>query len=240
MPPAYESALARAHHEGFGELAGQAAATLLDLLGDSGVTGGLVVDLGSGSGILARIVTDAGFDVLGFDLSEAMVSLATETAPAARFVCRPLLDAGIPPSVAVTALGEVLNYAFDPRTGIEQVGPLLRRIHRALAPGGLLLFDVAGPGRAGPTGRRTTEAESDGWKIRSVAEEDTDRLTLVRQITLVMADGTHHEETHVLRLYQPDDVEAALADAGFGQIRRFDRYGTFEFPSGLHGFLARA
>ncbi len=236
----YDTELARAHHEGFGQIAREAAATLLVGLADSGIVTGLVVDLGSGSGILARLVTDAGFEALGFDLSEAMVTLAAAHAPAARFVRAPVLDADLPACVAVTAIGEVFNYAFDPRTDLDHLGPLLRRIHQALEPGGLALFDVAGPGRCGPTGRRETVAESDGWKLRSVAEEDPDGSTLVRHISLVAADGTHHEETHVLRLYRPDDVAEAVAGAGFGDVRRLDRYRRFELPAGLHGFLARA
>src|SRR5205085_1935385 len=161
------------HHEGFGDLARHAAAALLDALGDAGQTGGLVVDLGSGSGILARLVTDVGFDVLGIDISADMVRLASAHAPGARFLHGPLLDADIPPCLAVTAVGEVLNYAFDVRTDLNQMTSLLRRIQVSLRPGGVLLFDVAGPGRAGPTRRRESSSATDNWTIRALAEEDS-------------------------------------------------------------------
>ena len=240
MTAAYGLELARAHHEGFGDLARGAAATLLDGLAEGDLTGGLLVDLGSGSGILARLVTDAGFDVLGFDISEDMVRLASTHAPAARFVRAPLLDADFPPCVAVTAVGEILNYAFDDRTDLDRLAGVFRRVRTSLAPGGVLLFDVAGPGRAGPTGRREASSDTSSWSIRSVAEEDPDKASLTRQITLVTADGAHHHETHVLRLYRPDDVEASLAAAGFDDVRRLDHYRDFGFPPGLTGFLARA
>ena len=241
-PPtaAYGPELARAHHEGFGDLARGAATTLLASLAQAGLTGGLVVELGSGSGILARLLTDARFDVLGFDISEDMVRLASTHAPAARFVRAPLLDADLPPCVAVAAVGEILNYAFDDRTDLGQLVGVFRRVRRSLRPGGVLLFDVAGPGRAGPTGRRQASSETPRWAIRSVAEEDVDGAGLIRRITLVAADGVHHHETHVLRLYRPDDVEVALADAGFDDVRRLGRYHDFELPPGLTGFLARA
>ena len=35
-----------------------------------------MIDLGCGSGILSRLVSEAGYDVLGLDISEAMVKLA--------------------------------------------------------------------------------------------------------------------------------------------------------------------
>lgn len=242
----YGADLARAHHEGFGDVARGAAATLLAALGPTagptgGPFGGLVVDLGAGSGILARLLTDAGYRVLGFDLSGDMVRLARSHAPAARFVRAALLDADIPPCVAVTAVGEVLNYAFDPRTGAEHLVPLFRRGAASLLPGGLVLFDVAGPGRAGPTGRREGSADGDGWTIRFVTEEDADSSTVVRTITLVSRDGDadrRHDERHVLRLYRPDDVEEALLAAGLGDVRRLVRYGDFDLPTGLTGFLA--
>jgi SAM-dependent methyltransferase len=238
---AYGPELARVHHEGFGDIARQAAALLLDALAAAGHTDGLVVDLGSGSGILTRLVTDAGFDGLGFDLSPDMVRLASAHAPAARFVEAAVLDADIPPCVAVAAVGEIVNYAFDPRTDLEHLAPLFRRVRESLQPGGVLLFDSAGPGRAGPTGRREGVVESDGWTIRSVAEEDEDRdgPRLVRRALLVTADGAHHDETHVLRLYRPAEVEALLAEAGFGDVRRLTHYRDFELPVGLTGFLAR-
>ncbi len=66
-------------------------------------------------------------------------------------------------------------------------------------------------------------AEGDGWAIRSVAEEDGPARTLVRDITLVTGDRCHHER-HVLRLYPPDEVDAALVAAGFSDIRRLARY----------------
>jgi len=238
---AYGPDLARAHHDGFGDFARQAAVTLIRTLDQARVTGGLVVDLGSGSGILARLLTDAGYDVVGFDISDAMVRLASRHAPAAQFVRASLLDVEIPPCVAVSAIGEVLNYAFDPRSGLDRLPPLFRRVAASLTAGGVFVFDVAGPGRAGPTGRREHFADGDGWTIRSVAEEHPDEATLVREVTLVTRDGDtyrHGHERHVLRLYRPDDVEAALLAAGLADVRRLDRYGDLDFPPRLTGFLA--
>lgn len=232
----YGADLARAHHEGFGGFARGAAAALLDALGPVHRSG-LVVDLGCGSGILARIVTEAGYQVLGFDLSPDMVRLARDHAPRARFVTAPVLDAAIPPCVAVTAVGEVLNYAFDPRTGLSTLGLLLGRVAGALRPGGILLFDSAGPGRAGPTGRREASSGGNGWSVRSVAEEAGSGTTLVRDITLVTADR-RHQERHVLCLYPPGDVEDAVRAAGFAAVRRLGRYGDVELPPGLTGFQA--
>lgn len=102
------------HHREFGGLADAAASHLLGLLAARGLNG-RVIDLGCGSGLLARRLVDAGYDVTGFDLSESMVTLAREHAPRATFTAVALLDAELPTGcVAVAATGEVLNYGTDP------------------------------------------------------------------------------------------------------------------------------
>ena len=234
---AYGADLAVAHHEGFGFIARGAAATVLE----AGLPpGGLVVDLGSGSGILARLLTDAGFDVLGVDISSHMVRLAEAEAPAATFVCAPLLDVDLPTCVAVTAVGEILNYGFDPRHRLDALDDLFDRVAAALVPGGLFLFDVAGPGRAGPDRTYQTFYDHDDSTLFSRADEDAAGTTLVRRITLFHRIGETYrrtDESHMLHLYPPNDVEDRLRRAGFA-VRRVDGYGDAALPPGLHGFVA--
>src|SRR4051794_12076134 len=91
----YGPELAAAHHDGYGDVARAAAAVLRRELRDG--ANGLVVDLGCGTGILARVMTDAGFDVLGVDLSADMIAIAQEHAPAARFVVSSFVDVDLPP-----------------------------------------------------------------------------------------------------------------------------------------------
>ena len=50
---------------------------------------------------------------------------------------------------AVTAVGECLNYSFDAKNCLPALRRLFRRIFSALEAGGIFIFDVAGPGRAG-------------------------------------------------------------------------------------------
>src|SRR5687768_4158361 len=79
----YGHDLAYIHHAGFSEFAESAAPGLLEILWKHAIRDGLVVEIGCGSGILARELTRAGFDVLGFDASPAMIALARSGAPAA-------------------------------------------------------------------------------------------------------------------------------------------------------------
>ena len=55
------------HHREFGDLARTAADLVIDELRRGGLVSGTVVDLGCGSGILARAVSEAGYRVVGVE-----------------------------------------------------------------------------------------------------------------------------------------------------------------------------
>lgn len=241
MSDAYGDDLAFIHDAGFGKYAENAAPVVLDALRKQGFAQGLVIDLGCGSGILARELTDAGYDVLGIDFSPAMIALASKDAPQAEFRVDSLLTAELPACVAVTAIGECVNYLFDARNNDAALKKLLRRIHRALSPGGVLLFDIAGPGRIPGKGESKTFIERDGWTVLVTASECRETCMLTRRITSFRRVGETYrrtEESHRLRLIPRAEMAAELRTLGF-RVRTLRGYGPFMFPRGAAGFLAR-
>jgi SAM-dependent methyltransferase len=232
----YQEALARIHDEGFGHHARWAADLLLRRLAAAGHRGGLVVDLGSGSGILAERVVAAGFEVAGVDQSPAMVEIARRRAPGVRFAVGSFVDTEIPPCVAVTSVGEVLGYAFDARSGRDALRALFVRVRAALAPRGVFLFDLRGLGAL----QGTNFYEGDGWSIAVRTTVDDGARTLERDQVFFWREGDcwrRGHETHVLNLHDPGEVERDLRAAGF-RVRRLRRYGERPFPGGLTGFAA--
>jgi SAM-dependent methyltransferase len=206
------------HHEAFGRLAGRAADLLTAELASAGLTSGSVVDLGCGSGILACRMTDAGYDVVGVDVSEAMLEIARRQAPEAHFVHGSLLDADLPPGgVAVTATGEALNYAVDPRAGDDAFAGLAGRVADSLLPGGAFLFDVSVHGRSGPDRLRVQFHDRPRWSVGVRETEDDHSLTRAIATFRRKDEGGYErtDETHVLRLYDPAWLEATLAAVGF-------------------------
>jgi SAM-dependent methyltransferase len=241
MDEPYREDLAFVHDAGFGWLAEAAAEALLDELGRAGVTRGLVVDLGCGSGILSERVARAGFDVLGIDLSPALIALARRRVPDGSFRVESLLSAELPPCVAIAAVGECFNYLFDDRHSEEAVREVFRRAYDSLQPGGLLVTDVAGPGRGPGSGVHKSYMEGPGWAVLVAVEEDPGQGVLTRRITTFreFAAGAYRrdQETHRLRLLARPEVESWLCEAGF-RVRVVDGYGPVRLPAGLVGYWA--
>jgi SAM-dependent methyltransferase len=243
-PHPYGDDLAFIHDAGFGHVAHNAASELLTLLRQNRKDrqpSRQVIDLGCGSGILAHAVSTAGYQVLGFDVSDGMLALAAKRVPQAEFRRESFITADLSPCLAVTAIGEVFNYIFDRRNRGQQLVTLMSRVYEALCPGGLFLFDVAEPGRVRGSGVQRGYSEGTGWACLYSAEEDRRRKTLTRTITTFRKVGEHHRrhrEVHRLRLYPRDGIAEQLRRVGF-RVRTLTGYSRFRFPVGWVGFLAR-
>ena len=236
---AYGEDLAYIHDVGFGGFAAGAAPGLLRILRDAGIADGWAVDLGCGSGLWARELCDAGFRVLGIDLSESMVEIARRRAPQAEFRVGSFLDIDLPPCSAVTAIGECFNYLFDERNGVEMLGRLFGRVHDALADDGMFVFDVAEPGRG--VGPRQRHWEGEDWATLVEVEEDPKLERLTRRITTFRrVNGLYRRgcEVHHQRLYRGCELGRMLRGFGF-RVRLVRGYGAFRFPPACVGLVAR-
>lgn len=241
MSDPYGPDLARVHDSGFTRIAHAAAQTLLACLAQRRLATGLVVDLGCGSGALAEPVAAVGYDVLGLDIAPAMIELARARVPNGRFELASVLDAELPPCVAVAAVGEVLSYLFDATHSPDRLDGLFARIRRALVPGGVFLFDVVTPGRESGPGPSRRFVETDDWTVLVTAEEDRARQLLTRRITTFFRqpDDSYRRtvETHHQRLVSPSELAATLRRHGF-RVRSLPSYGEHRFPRGAAAFLA--
>jgi SAM-dependent methyltransferase len=232
--PGYGEDLAYIHHAGFTSVAEQA----VPVIAENVRPGGLVVDVGCGSGVTARLLTEAGYEVLGIDQSEAMIELARAEAPRADFRVGSFVDEPLPPCDGVTAIGEVLGYLLDPRAGDAKLRRFFARAHAALRPGGALVFDLLGPGR-GP-GRNYTVG--DDWAVMADIQVDAARRRLTRSMVTFRREGELYrrgEEVHRVRLLPPGEVAAMLRKIGFRVRLRRAYAGRERFQPGHSVYIAR-
>ncbi len=237
---AYRDDLACIHDAGFGHVARAAATVLVDLLDRGGFTKGLVIDLGCGSGILSAAVAEAGFDVLGVDISQSMIALARQRVPRGQFRVESLLKTVLPPSVAVAAVGECLNYLFDHDHSLTGLTALFKRVFDSLVPGGLFLFDVAEPGRVPEHGTSQSHFEGDGWAVLVSLVEDREQQLLTRKITSFRQVGTLYrrdQEVHRQRLMARSELVPLLGEIGF-RVQVVSHYGALPLGRADVGFVA--
>jgi SAM-dependent methyltransferase len=236
---AYQRDLAYIHDTGFGQRARDSAPGLLKLFHHNGIRDGLIVDLGCGSGIWARVLTDAGYQVMGVDISPAMIELARQRAPRGLFQVGSFVRFPIPPCRAVTALGEVFNYQFDPENSLRTLRRVCKRAFDALPRRGLLVFDVAQAGRC--RGLRQRFFEGKDWVCLVEYRHDVAKQQLTRRIvSFRKADDRYrrNEEIHLQQLYPGAKVADMLRGIGF-RVRQVRSYGEYFLGDGVVAFVAR-
>lgn len=223
----YGTDLAWIHHSGFGDFAESAAPGLLELLWSQGLHAGRVVEIGCGSGILARELTRAGFEVVGFDASPAMIAIARRTAPSAHFAVASFDAVAIPDCEAVVSMGEVLNYGT-----LAGVRALIAQAAKAR----MVVFDIAERDAYPSFDER--RIEGDDWSV--IVVKESDGATLTRRVLTFRAVGDsmrRSEEVHHLELYDPAEITALLREHGFRVTRRRS-YGTQRLPKGHAVYVA--
>lgn len=236
---AYQTDLAYIHDTGYGDFARKSAPGLVRHFHEAGIHDGRIVDLGCGSGIWSRELVDAGFEVVGVDISSAMIEIARQRVSEAEFHVGSFLQFPIPSCRAVTALGEVFNYLFDSANSLRSLNTVCEKVFHALSAGGLLIFDVAGPDRF--QGQRQAFTEGEDWACLVEYQHEESKQQLTRRIVTFRKIGENYrrqEEVHRQQLFNESEIKAMLERIGF-QTHSVRAYGDFPLMKGLIGFIAR-
>lgn len=233
----YRRDLARVHHLGFGFHAERCAPDILALLAPVRERGGLVVELGCGSGLLTRHLLDAGHRVLATDASPAMLELARGYAPEAEIAELRLPDDAIPDADAIVSIGHVLSYLTD-EAAVEQA---LLSAARALRPGGVLALDLCDLA----WGEARCEARPGGWVgddwalVTEFSVPSANRFVRQMAVFTQNDDGSwrRDDERHENVLIDVSGVPGLLAAQGL-EVSIGTSFGTEPLPVGLRTVVA--
>ena len=201
--------------------------------------GGLVVEIGCGSGLLTKHLVAAGHRVIATDASPAMLDLAREVAPGAEEIRRLTLpDDPIPQADAIVSVGHALSYLPD-ATAVERA---IVAMGAALRPGGLLAFDICdlewAEARRDQPSRGWT---GDGWAlVTEFSVPAPDRYVRQMAIFVENEDGSwrRDDERHdnvmidtglIPQLLANNSIEATVASS----------FGDETLPTGLRTVIGR-
>ncbi len=191
------------------------------------------VDLACGTGSVTAILARQGLQVTGVDMSEEMLTVAMEKVMdmenPPRFVCQKLQKLWLPRGVdlAVCAL-DSLDYVTNP----EDCKEAIRRVYKALNPGGIFIFDVNTPEKLRAMDSQVFLDEDDDEYCVWRGEFDEQSNICSYGMDLFQRRGEVWErsfEEHREYAYSQEQLTEYLKAAGFTHIKVYaDR--LFEAP----------
>lgn len=200
------------------------AAFLTRRLRESPIPVKTVLDLGCGTGTIACLLAERGYEVLALDGSGEMLTQAAAKAAALErpplFLHQPMprLRLARPVDAAVSTL-DSLNYL----TAERDLKETFRRVRRWLKPGGRFLFDVNTPYKLrrmdGQLYMDETEEACCVW--RTFFSEKRRVCTYQVDLFRLRPDGAWDRsfEEHRERAWSQEELRRYLGEAGFSSVR---------------------
>lgn len=183
-----------------------------------------VLDLACGTGTMTCLLAEAGYEMIGVDMSEDMLAEAagkqvSEGKIPPIYLCQSMdrLDLYGTVEAAVCCL-DSLNYLTDVRT----LRRTLQRLHLFVAPGGVFIFDINTPRKLRSLdGQIFLDEREDVYCVWRTEFEKRSRIcTFGMDIFQREGDGwQRYAEEHREKAWEVEELTALLEEAGFGHIR---------------------
>ncbi len=195
----------------------------LEILRQEGLKPRTAVDLACGTGSVTALLARLGMQVTGVDMSEEMLCVASQKAQETDnppvFVCQRLERLQLPRGVdlAVCAL-DSLDYITNPADCAEAI----RRVYKALNPGGCFIFDVNTPEKLrAMDGQMFLDEDDDVYCVwRGEFDEESNICTYGMDLFQRQGDVWLRScEEHREYAYDAQTLTGYLRDAGFTSIR---------------------
>ena len=181
----------------------------------------LIADLCCGTGTIACLMAQKGYDVIGIDASEDMLSVAMQKASEAGlsplFICQNAEELDLYGTVdAAYSSLDSINY-LPP----ELLPEVFRRLHLFIRPGGLFVFDIRSPEWLRSLDGSTSVDEQEGLLCLCRTDYDEDDASVTYGIDIFSRSGKLWQrscEEHTEYVHEPEALTALLLSAGFEDI----------------------
>ena len=191
-----------------------------------GITDGLVLDLGCGTGTFTRMLAEAGYDMIGVDGSQEMLMEAREkTADSGiLYLCQDMREFELYGTVrAIVSTCDTMNYLLTSEDFIQT----LRLANNYLDPGGVFIFDLNTLYKFREVMGDMTIAENgedasfiwDNYFNEETGKNEYDLTLFIRQENGLFARVS---EVHEEQGYEPEQILEFIARSGMEYVRAFD------------------
>ena len=197
------------------------------LIGKHHPDAGDVLELGCGTGALARELQPLGPEPDGFryratDASAAMLDAGRKAARGLAITFEPLDFRDVPPAPAVDVvllLYDGLNYLLEK----DDVRRLLSGAAGALRPGGVFVFDHSTPANS-LRHEWGFDDEGETPAFTYIRSSSYDRRARLHRTTfrLHLPDGRDAREEHVQRAYAPDEIAVLIDESPLTRVAAYD------------------
>ncbi len=196
------------------------AERIIHILRENGIEDGLILDLGCGTGTLTELLAEAGYDMIGVDLSPEMLDVANakkiESGHDILYLCQDMRAFELYGTIrAVVCVCDSINYILDE----EELTQVFRLVNNYLDPKGLLILDFNTVHKYRDVIGDTVIAEDRGecsfiWENTWNADEEINEYDLT--VFVEEEDGRYRrfDETHLQRGYTEAQMKNAIETAG--------------------------
>ncbi len=180
----------------------------------------LVLDLGCGTGTLTQLMYDKGYDMIGVDSSESMLSVALDKSQKHKaeilYLCQDMRELELYSTIGtVISVCDSINYILEE----EELKQVFSLVELYLYPGGIFIFDFNTEYKYREVIGDTVIAENRDdcsfiWENYYDVEEECNEYDLT--VFVKEQDGRFRrfEETHIQRGYREKQIVKLLLEAG--------------------------
>lgn len=210
---------------------------ICDLLRRHQINSGLVLELGCGTGNLTRQLAAKGYDMIGVDNSEEMLSIARDKSEnsddSILYLCQDMREFELYGTVsAAISVCDSMNYILSE----EELLQIFQLVNNYLDPQGIFIFDYDTPYAYKEIIGDSTIAENreEGsfiWENTYYEEEQLNEINLTLFIPEKASDRKQlpegkryykYEETHYRRAFSIDKVKRLIEEAGMECVAVYD------------------
>ena len=200
---------------------------LLSVLKEYGIHSGVICDLGCGTGKMTRLLAKAGYDMIGVDLSEDMLAIASgQNEEGILYLCQDMCELELYGTAkAMVSVCDSINYLLEE----DEIVWTLQSVNRYLEPGGIFIFDFNTVYKYETVLGDTTICEN-REEGSFIWENYYDEESMINEYDLTLfvkePSGLYRkeEENHFQRAYSLETIRELVKKSGLKLLHIYDAF----------------